>query len=115
MILTSRTIRQAETGIAIMKIIIIIAAATAIIATSAGAETVRSQVAVSYADLNLASPAGQATLAHRVAVAADRACHVDSNERHLRSRQLARDCRHAAVAKASLIIASATAPQYASR
>lgn len=98
-----------------MKIITIIAAATAIIATSANAETVRSQIAVSYADLNLASDAGKTTLAARVDVAADSACGVNDNVRDLRSRQMARRCHDAAVAKASLIIASATAPVYASR
>lgn len=98
-----------------MKIITIIAAAAAIVATSASADPVRTKVAVSYADLNLDSAAGKATLARRIDTAAGKACDVDSNERNLRSRQLTNECRHAAVAKASLIIASVTAPVYASR
>ena len=99
-----------------MKIITIIAAAAAaIIATSAGAQTDRSGVAVSYADLDVASAAGQATLARRIDAAADKACAVDHNERRIAFRRLANECHDAAVAKASLIVASATAPVYASR
>lgn len=98
-----------------MKIISIIAAATAIIATSAGARNIRNEVAVSYADLDLGSVAGQAALSRRIDAAADKACDVDSNERRMRSRQLATKCQHAAVAKANLVIASVTAPVFASR
>ena len=99
-----------------MKISTIIAAAAVVLfTTAAGAEPVKTQVAVSYSDLNLASPHGKATLARRIDVAADTACGVDFNERNLVKVTEASRCHAQAVANANIAIASATAPALASR
>jgi len=54
------------------KTVIAIAALTGLLVSPAAAET--ASVSVSYADLNLSSPAGVATLKHRIKAAADRVC-----------------------------------------
>lgn len=100
-----------------MKIMAFIAAAlvTATIATSAGAEVIRNEAAASYGDLDLASAAGQVTLAKRIGVAAGTACGVDKNVRDLRTRWITDRCHDAAIARINLFIASAATLVYASR
>jgi UrcA family protein len=70
------------------------AAATVMIAASAmpaAAQDVM-QVHVSFADLNLSNPDGQAALAHRVARAVDEVCGSE-NEVSFESARLVRRCR----------------------
>lgn len=99
-----------------MKIFAIIAfTAASVIATAATAEPTRTDVRVSYADLNLASPAGQAMLARRIDTAASKACSVDANQRDLGMKRNSTRCYDAAVSGARTAVAMATAPQLASR
>jgi UrcA family protein len=93
---------------------IITAAAVALFATAASAQAPQ-QVAVSYADLNLASAAGQEVLGHRIDAAARTVCGVDSDERMLAITTAAKNCHKAAVARTKFVIASAYAPVLASR
>jgi UrcA family protein len=92
---------------------IIAAAAVAMFASAASAQT--SQVTVGYADLNLSSATGQAKLAQRIDIAARKVCNVDANERLLPISMAAGRCYSDAVAKSNFAIASATAPVLASR
>ena len=62
-------------------------------------EDLRPQVTVNYADLNLATPAGNAALYRRIAGAAQTVC-WDSRTRDLASFARARSCRRAAIAQA---------------
>lgn len=97
-----------------MKISTIIAtAAVAMLATAASAET--NQVKVGYADLNLASAAGQEVLAQRIDIAARKVCNVNESERQLSMSMAADRCHSDAVAKTRFAIASANAPVLASR
>jgi UrcA family protein len=99
-----------------MKIFAIIAfTAASVIATAATAEPTRTDVRVSYADLNLASPAGQATLARRIDAAASKACSVDANQRDLALKANSARCYDAAVSGGRTAVAMATSPQLASR
>ncbi len=70
-----------------------------ITAARAGNEDVRPQVAVHYADLNLATPAGNAALYQRIARAAQTVC-SDPRTRSLASFAQARSCRREAIAQA---------------
>ena len=99
-----------------MKIFAIVAfTAASVIATAATAEPTRADVSVSYADLNLASPAGQASLARRIDAAANATCSVDANQRDLTLKRNSARCHDAAVSGARAAVAMATAPQLASR
>ena len=70
---------------------------------------------VSYADLNLASVAGQKTLESRINNAANRACDVNSSEPvRVLQINLAR-CHETAVSGARTAIAMAKTPALASR
>jgi UrcA family protein len=98
-----------------MKISTIIAtAAVALLATAASAEA-PSQIKVGYADLNLASAAGQEMLDHRIDAAARKVCGVDSDERLLSISTAAARCHKDAIARTKFAIASAYAPVLASR
>jgi UrcA family protein len=90
-------------------------AITFVIATAATAEPTRTAVPVSYADLDLQSFAGQATLARRIGAAAVDACDVDPNVRDYRLKLDAERCFTAAVTRANLVIASADTLVVASR
>ena len=74
----SRKLREAveldEGAYAMRKSVIVIAAllASGAVAAPAAAESIA--VAVSYADLDLSSPAGATALKHRIAAAAERVC-----------------------------------------
>ena len=99
-----------------MKIFAIVAfTAASVIATAATADPTRADVSVSYADLNLASPAGQASLARRIDAAANATCSVDANQRDLALTRNSARCHDAAVSGAHAAVAMATAPQLASR
>ena len=100
-----------------MKIITIIATAAAFVSfgAAATAQPVSTSVRVNYADLNLASSSGKATLAKRIDNAADRACAVDANQRDLAMKANSAHCRTAAVSNANIAIAQAAAPVMASR
>jgi UrcA family protein len=99
-----------------MKIFTIIGfAAAAVVANPATAEPVRTDVRVSYADLSLASPAGQASLARRINAAALNVCSVDPNERDVAAMANSKRCYRAAVSGARTAVAMAKAPQLASR
>lgn len=89
--------------------------AASLIATGATAEPVRTDVRVSYADLNLASPAGQASLKRRIDAAASAACFVDTNQRDLAMKRNSGRCYDAAVSGARTAVAMATTSQLASR
>ncbi len=95
--------------------IVAFAAASVFAATATTAQTVRTDVRVSYADINLASASGQATLARRIDAAAGKACSVDANQRDLALKANSARCYNAAVSGARTAIAMATAPQLASR
>lgn len=97
-----------------MKISTIIATtAFAMLAGAVSAEP--AQVKVGYADLNLATAAGQEVLAQRIDIAARKVCNVDHNERLLPISMATERCYNDAVAKTNFAIASATAPVLASR
>ena len=74
----------------------LLAAATLVVSTASQAETSNS-VHVSYADLNLASPAGQGVLQHRIAGAARVVCVIE-DLREIALRTATDDCRSDAVA-----------------
>ncbi len=63
------------------------------------------QAKVNYADLDLQSPAGAATLYRRISSAARRVCDA-GDSRDLRAQQAARRCREAAVDRAVATIDS---------
>lgn len=74
-------------------------AAVTLLAPAASQADDSNSVRVSYADLNLASAAGQGVLQHRIAGAARLVCVIeDSREMALRS--ATNDCRSEAVARA---------------
>ena len=76
----------------------LLAAATLVVPTASQADETNS-MRVSYADLNLASKAGQGVLTHRIVHAARVVCVIeDSREMALRS--ATNDCRSDAVARA---------------
>ena len=93
---------------------IITTAAVAFLASAASAQA-PAQVAVSYADLNLASAAGQEVLGRRIDAAARKVCGVDNSQRLLSVSVTAARCHRQTVATASFAIASASAPVLASR
>jgi UrcA family protein len=76
----------------------LLAAATLVVSTASQAETSNS-VHVSYADLNLASPAGQGVLQRRIAGAARVVCVIEDS-REIALRTATDDCRSDAVARA---------------
>lgn len=88
---------------------------TAVLATAATAQPVRTAVSVSYADLNLGSVSGQTTLAKRINTAAAAACDVDANVRDHAIKASSDRCFNAAVSRANLAIASADTLVVASR
>jgi UrcA family protein len=96
-----------------MKTIAIFAAV--VVATAATAQPVSTQVRVSYADLNLASAAGQAALARRIDAAAGKVCAVDPNQRDFAMKANSDRCFTAAVSRANLAVASADTLVLASR
>lgn len=99
-----------------MKIIAICAlAAASLVATAATAQPERTDVKVSFADLNLASPAGHAALVRRITVAANTACGVDANRWDLLIRRKAVRCRDAAVANALAQVDAVATTQIALR
>lgn len=71
-------------------------------------------VQVDYADLNIASPAGMATLERRIAGAADRVCDAHPTA-ELAERTAIRQCRKAAIDNAMNTFTAGHAPVYASR
>lgn len=66
---------------------------------AAAVETDRATTTVSYADLNLASQGGVATLYKRLGRAADRVCGED-DARNLRAHAAFRECRAASLERA---------------
>ena len=98
-----------------MKIFTIIATAAALIGTAATAQPVRTEIAVSYADLNLASDAGQAVLAQRINSAASKVCDVNPNQRDLAMKANSKRCYTAAVSSANTAVASSDRLVVASR
>ena len=104
-----------------MKTFITIAAAalatalTTGFATAAFAEPrIEASTTVSYAGLDLASPAGQAQLARRIHSAAYRVCSV-SNGSSLADKVDEMHCRAKAIADAQVHVAALTPPVFASR
>jgi UrcA family protein len=100
-----------------MKILAIIATAAVIsfAGAAANAEPEHVSVAVSFADLNLASPQGQAVLDRRIQMAADKACRIVEMERDLSIRADVAACITAAVSNARYALASTNAQVLASR
>jgi UrcA family protein len=94
---------------------LIAVAAASLFASAATAQPERADVAVSYADLNLASSAGRAVLARRIETAANAACGVDAGQRDLALSRTAARCHAMAVSSAMERIALHTTTQIASR
>lgn len=80
----------------------LVAGATGFAAMPAAAAAAAPTTRVRYADLDLASAAGQRTLAHRLASAASRVCPSDPGDWHAES-----DCRHTALDRAHADLAKA--------
>lgn len=78
-------------------IVTVLAALTASIAVPATAEEV--SVTVAFGDLNLASPAGRATLDKRIAAAVNRVC-AQAERRDLAGRMAWDECKAATLADA---------------
>lgn len=90
---------------------ICVAGATA----AAAVEPTPVQVEVSYADLDLASPAGQAKLEQRLKQAARQACGDPAREREIGVRRDMSQCFRSAMAKAETDVAAISAPVFAAR
>ncbi len=96
-----------------MKIITILtAAALGLTATASLAQT---SVVVHYADLDIASPEGQATLARRISRAADTVCGATNGVTDLGTQRAQRNCSRQAQATAMKTLAEKAAPQFAAR
>lgn len=70
---------------------------------------------VSFADLDVATSAGQNALAQRIANAAGAVCGVENGTTDLASHIAAKTCRAKAIAVTMLAFAMKTTPQFASR
>ncbi len=79
--------------------VLISTACLAVAATPAAAETVAVSKTVSYADLNLGSAKGRATLDQRIKSAARQVCRQDADD--LSTRAFQTECVKTAVAKAN--------------
>jgi len=84
----------------------LIAATTLIAAFATAAHAAVPQVHVSYADLNVHSPAGAAVLNHRIAAAAEQVC-GDSGDRDPSRRARVDACKIQAVADALATVKAA--------
>ena len=69
------------------------------VAPAAAASPYERSTTVSYADLNLSSPAGQATLDRRIKRAAEQVCGSE-HDLSLKVRQVARECQSEVIAGA---------------
>ena len=99
-----------------MKTILILTAAAALGFGLAGTGTAEPvSTTVSYADLDVGTAGGRATLAQRVANAAGAVCGVESGTTDLATHVAARTCRAKAIAITMLTFTMKTTPQLASR
>lgn len=88
--------------------VLVVAAAGSLTAAQAG-ETAPRTERVSYADLNLTNPAGQATLVTRVGHAVDRVCGGRHTSRDLQTKTAFRRCSALSMASAQARMAEAIA------
>lgn len=103
-----------------MKSFSIISAAIALVAAGTAAQAAAfndtpTAVRVSYADLDIASPAGRASFDRRIKQAARQACGDATRERDLQLQSDKRQCFRAAVEKAETDLANVTSTVLASR
>lgn len=77
-----------------------VALASALVVPTVSQAADATAVRVTYADLNLATDAGQYKLRHRIGYAADRVCEVGERSLDLKRAVAARSCRTTAVADA---------------
>ena len=94
-----------------MKTLILIAAAALSVTAAATAQTTK----VSFADLDVANPAGLSVLTQRINNAANNVCGASMGTTDLASHVAMVRCRARAVAIAMKELATKTAPQYAAR
>jgi len=95
-----------------IKTLILIAAAALSLTAAATAQTTAT---VSYADLDVANPAGPSVLTQRINNAANNVCDASMGTTDLASHVAMVRCRARAVAIAMNELATKTAPQYAAR
>lgn len=95
-----------------MKTLILIAAAALNLTAAATAQTTTT---VSFADLDVSSPAGKLVLAHRIANAARVVCDTTRSDSTLETYVAGRTCRDRAIASATKAVEAKLTPQYASR
>lgn len=90
-----------------LKVLLGSAAFLAFAATTAMAEPdAATKIAVSYADLNLSSPQGRATLEHRIDLAVGRACPDRPFPSELQKQRANRECRKTAASGAHAQLAA---------
>ncbi|UAJ08886.1 UrcA family protein [Polymorphobacter megasporae] len=90
---------------------IVLASTCVVASTTAAPVTVR----VSYADLNLSSPAGRGTLTRRLTIAARQTCAVNAGERDLSVKAYTALCYKVSIADAKVAMEQVMAPHFASR
>jgi UrcA family protein len=99
-----------------MKTLIILTAAAALGLGLAGTTTAQPVTqTVSFADLDVGSPAGEIVFARRVANTAAAVCGIENGTTDLASHIAARACRAKAIAITMLAFAMKSTPQFASR